>query len=95
MIDDTEHNGYSKHLTRLDIINQPLWPEELPSTEGPTPTVLCSRAGLPRFTSAHAAAVLSPARTHAFPPSATRAAGFAANFQPSETSWMDSGASMA
>ncbi|MFB7239350.1 hypothetical protein ACFCXK_31800 [Streptomyces sp. NPDC056269] len=43
MIDDAERNGYSKHVTRLDIINQPLWPEELPATEGPTPTV-CSEA---------------------------------------------------
>lgn len=36
---DAEHNGYSKHVTWLDIDKPALWPGERPATEGPAPSV--------------------------------------------------------
>lgn len=39
MIDDDEHNGYSKHVTWLDIDKPGLWLGERPATDGPAPSV--------------------------------------------------------
>lgn len=39
MIDEDEHNGYSKHVTRLDIDKPGLWRGEQPAAEGPAPSV--------------------------------------------------------
>ncbi|MER5204828.1 STAS domain-containing protein [Streptomyces sp. NPDC002825] len=44
MIDDDEHNGYSKHVTCLDIDKPGLWPCERPTTRGHWRKAVWSRA---------------------------------------------------
>ncbi|MFB7397735.1 hypothetical protein [Streptomyces sp. NPDC056191] len=44
MIDDTEHNGYSKHVTRLDIIKQALWCFAARLTPGGAPQLALTTA---------------------------------------------------